>query len=105
MSLADILAYCLGTGVGFVNSLMSCASSTFSVFFWFGLFISRQGVQGQKIRVGKQVCIHHRQNAAVRRGLGGSAGFVSVRWGYHGSSVGEEAAPGWAGGQGWRSGR
>lgn len=61
-------------------------------------------MQGQKIRVGKQVCIHHRQNVAVWRGLGGSAGFVSVRWGYHGSSVGEEAAPGWAGGQGWRRG-
>lgn len=59
-------------------------------------------MQGQKIRVGKQVCIHHKQNVAVWRGLGGSAGFVSVRWGYHGSSVGEEAAPGWVGGQGWR---
>lgn len=59
-----------------------------------------RGCRGQKIRVGKQVCIHHRHNVAVWRGLGGSAGFVSVRWG---SRVGEEAAPGWAGGQGWHS--
>lgn len=48
-------------------------------------------MQGQKIRVGKRVCTHHRENVAVWRGLGGFSGFrvsVSVRWG----GAGEEGS-------------
>lgn len=59
-------------------------------------------MQRQKIRVGKQVCTHHRENIAVWRGLGDFFLVFGCWWdGDHTRGTRGEWVWGWAGGKGW----